>query len=200
MTPEWVSAIASVATFVVIAATAFAALVQLRHIRSANQLSGLLHFTSVFESESIQSANKFVHHELEKRLADPAFVRELLEVNTDRRDHPGLRVCDFLEQQGSYIKFGMIDREQYIDLVGEYVLSMWRALHKVVAVRRLARDTGTMYENFEYLASLASKAKSTPQVYPHGIPALMPEREWRATARALIAAAGIGESETQARL
>jgi hypothetical protein len=191
MTPEWVSAFASVGTFVVIAATAFAALVQLRHIRSANQLSGLLHFTSVFESESIQSANTFIEHELENRLRDPVFVRELLEVNTDRRDHPELRVADFLEQQGSYIKFGMIDRAQYIDLVGAYVLSMWRALHKVVAVRRLARDTGTMYENFEYLASLASNAKLTPQIYPHGVSALVSESEWREMARNVIARAGI---------
>lgn len=193
MTAEWVSALAGVGTFVVIAATAFAALVQLRHIRSANQLAGLLHFTEAFESDAIQSATKFIEHELPAKLRDAAFVRELLEVNTDRRDHPELRVCDFLEQQGSYIKFGMIDKAQYIDLVGAYVTSMWNALQEVVALRRAARNTGSMYENFEYLASIDAGTRRTPQTYPHGVRALMPEDAWRSIARKTIADAGLKE-------
>jgi len=39
MTPEWLTAIASVATFVVIGATAIVTLIQLRHIRNSNQIS-----------------------------------------------------------------------------------------------------------------------------------------------------------------
>lgn len=142
MTAEWVAAYAAVGTLLVIAATAFAALVQLRHIRAANQLTGLLHFTAVFESDEIQSATAFIEQQLPEKLRDPQFVRGLLRVNTDRREHLELRVCDFLEQQGSYIKYGMIDKDQYIDLVGAYVTSMWAALKEVVALRRAARDNG----------------------------------------------------------
>lgn len=189
MSPEWVSAVASAGTLIVIAATALAAMIQLRHIRSANQLTGLLKFTEVFESGEIQSANAFIERELPGKLKDAAFVRDLLSINPDRRVHPELRVCDFLEQQGSYIKFGMIDRAQYIDLVGAYALSMWRALREVVAVRRLARDNPEMYENFEYLASLCTKHKA--RTYPHGVAPLMPEPEWREVAARLMAAAGI---------
>lgn len=182
MSAEWISAIAAAGTLIVIAATAFAALVQLRHIRAANQLTGLLHFTAVFESDEIQSANVFIECELPQRLRESAFVKGLLEVNTDRREHPELRVCDFMEQQGSYIKYGMIDREQYIDLVGAYVTSMWQALRGVVAIRRAARDNAAMYENFEFLASLASTRKQRSQVYPYGVKALMSEVEWRGMA------------------
>ena len=189
MTAEWVSAIAAVGTFIVIAATAVAALIQLRHIRAANQLAGLLHFTSVFESEDIQSATAFIEHELAEKLQDPQFVCELLDVNTNRRTHPELQVADFLEQQGSYIKFGMIDRRQYIDLVGLYAISMWDALQEVVALRRVARNSGTMYENFEYIASLAAAYNSTPQSFPHGARVLMPESQWREVAARRIAAA-----------
>jgi hypothetical protein len=196
MTAEWVTAFATVGTFVVIAASAFAALIQLRHIRSANQLSGLLKFTEVFESDTIQSANRFIEHELATKLTDPEFVRELLHVNTDRRDHPELRVCDFMEQQGSYIKFGMIDKEQYIDIVGAYVRSMWSALQEVVALRRAARNSATMYENFEFLASLAQMHVAAPQVYPHGVPVLMPEEMWRSMARKTIAGAGLDPNQT----
>lgn len=191
MTPEWVSAFAAIGTLIVIAATAFAALVQLRHIRSANQLTGLLHFTAVFESDEIQGATAFIEQQLPEKLHDPAFVKGLLLVNTDRREHPELRVCDFMEQQGSYIKYGMIDQEQYIDLVGAYVSSMWDALTEVVALRRAARNSGAMYENFEYLACLSRMRSAIPQKYPHGVGALMPESEWRAAAKRSIAKAGL---------
>ncbi|HZZ64949.1 MAG TPA: hypothetical protein VFE17_05605 [Candidatus Baltobacteraceae bacterium] len=189
MTAEWVSAFAALGTLLVIAATAFAALVQLRHIRSANQLSGLLHFTAVFESDEIQHANVFIAREIPAKLRDPEFLKGLLETNTDRREHPELRVCDFLEQQGSYIKFGMIEKGQYIDLVGAYIRSMWDALQPVVALRRVARNSGAMYENFEYLASLAAADKVKPQVFPRGVAVLMDEGRWRELARQTIATA-----------
>ena len=102
----------------------------------------------------MQAATHFIEHELPQRLHEPDFIAQLLEINTDRRQHPELRVCDFLEQQGSYIKHGMIDQKQYMDLVGAYVSSMWHALKPVVALRRAARDSSAMYENFEYVASL----------------------------------------------
>lgn len=189
MTAEWISAFAAVGTLVVIAATAFAALVQLRHIRSANQLSGLLHFTSVFESNEIQHANVFIARELEQKMQNSEFINGLLEANTDRREHPELRVCDFLEQQGSYIKFGMIEKGQYIDLVGAYVRSMWDALQVVVALRRVARNSGAMYENFEYLASLAAADATKPQAFPRGVAILMDEQRWRQLAEQTIAKA-----------
>ena len=182
MSADWVSAIAATGTLVVIAATAFAALVQLRHIRAANQLAGLLHFTDAFESDEIQSANAFIERELPQRLHESAFVNGLLEVNTDRREHPELRVCDFMEQQGSYINYGMIDREQYMDLVSAYVTSAWEALKGVVALRRTARNSAAMYENFEFLASMASTRKRRPQIYPYGVAPLMTSDEWRAMA------------------
>lgn len=182
MSAETVSALAAVGTFVVIAATAVAALVQLRHIRSANQLTGLLHFTAIFENEQMQSANKFVEAALPRELQNAAFVKSLMSANPDRREHPELFICDFLEQQGSYIKFGMIDKVQYIDLTGGYVSSMWRQLREVVAIRRFARNSNAMYENFEYLASLVQvrDAQTKGVGFPAGVPRLMPEEEWRA--------------------
>lgn len=184
---------AAVGTLVVIAATAAAALVQLRHIRAANQLTGLLNFTEAFESDAIQGANAFIHRELPQRLRETSFVQGLLEINTDRREHPELRVCDFMEQQGSYIKFGMIDKDQYIDLTGAYVSSMWDALQSVIALRRAARNSGAMYENFEYIASLA-RHRRPAQIYPDRVEVLLPEAQWRDLAQRTMAAANIERS------
>lgn len=181
MSAEFLSTFAALGTFVVIAATAVAAMIQLRHIRSANQLTGLLHFTAIFESEQMQNANKFVEESLRRELQNPAFVNGLMSPNPDRREHPELFVCDFLEQQGSYIKFGMIDKTQYMDITGAYVWSMWLQLHDVVALRRLARESNAMYENFEYLASLVQlrDARTQSGGFPAGVPRLLTEDEWR---------------------
>lgn len=195
MSAEWVTAAAAVGTLIVIAATALAAIVQLKHIRAANQLAGLMSFSSSFESDQMQSAINFISHELPQRLKEPAFISGLLETNPDRREHPELRMCDFLEQQGSYIKYGMIDQKQYIDLVGGVVTSMWDELKEVLAVRRAARNDSRMYENFEYLASLAERVRR-PQKLPRGVPALMPEPTWREVARQTIAAAQANSQES----
>src|SRR5436305_12465764 len=104
---EYLAAFASIATFLVIAATAIAAFIQLRHIHGANQLAGLLHLTETWRSDAFQSANTFIRDELAGRLRDPAFRRQLLRADPDRRSHPELYIADMLEQTGSYIKYGM---------------------------------------------------------------------------------------------
>ncbi|MDQ2680235.1 MAG: hypothetical protein M3Y21_04315 [Candidatus Eremiobacteraeota bacterium] len=56
MTVEQISAAASVATVVVIAATAIAALIQLRHMSAGNQLDAILSLEADFRSAQVQEA------------------------------------------------------------------------------------------------------------------------------------------------
>ncbi len=179
ITPEYLTALASIGTFIVIAVTAIAAIVQLRHIRASNQLTGVMQYTNLFESEQIQQANKFIQEELASKLRDPQYRRELFTRNPDRRQHPELTVADWCEQAGSYIKYGLIDKDQFLDLSGAYVASMWEALKEVVAIRRVAAGQG-MYINFEYLAALERKVvKSANAFYPKGMQRLLSEAEAR---------------------
>lgn len=180
MTAEAIGAFSSVATFVVIGVTAIAALVQLRHIRTANQLTGLLHYISRWESDAVQSASSFVESQLKAKLKDPNYRASLWHHNPDRREHPELRVADWCEQMGSYIKYGMIAEGQYLDLGGWYILSMWEQLQDVVAIRR-AVSGSAMYENFEFLAARSKAfADAHPDGnYPRGVPRLMPDEVWK---------------------
>lgn len=180
MNAETIGAISSVATFLVIGVTAIAALVQLRHIRSANQLTGLLHYIARWESDAVQSATSFVETQLKEKLEDPGYRSGLWHHNPDRREHPELRVADWCEQMGSYIKYGMISGEQYLDLGGWYIDSMWEQLQEVVAIRRAASGKSAMYENFEFLAarSKAWAAAHPGGNYPHNVPRLMPDAVW----------------------
>ena len=181
MTAEYLSAYAAIGTFVVIAITAIAAVVQLRHIRGSNQLAGLLHVTEMWRGDAIQQANKFIDEDLAERLRAPSYRAELMERVPSRRTHPELLVADMMEQTGSYIKYGMIDGQQFLDITGNYVEHMWARLKEVVAIRRVATNSAALYENFEYLAALEQdfRAKHAADNYPRGVRRLMPEAEWR---------------------
>jgi len=181
MTAETLSSIASVGTFIVIAVTAAAALVQLRHIRAGNQLTGLLHHVERWESDTLQAAADFVETKLPAKMKDSEFLDSLWVVTPDRRVHQELRVADWCEQMGSYIKYGMIDEAQYLDLGAFYVSSMWDQLRDVIVIRRAATGTNAMFENFEFLAARAKAFNAAHPAgnYPRRVKHLITEEEWR---------------------
>jgi hypothetical protein len=181
LTAETLSAIASVGTFIVIAVTAFAALVQLRHIRAGNQLAGLINHVARWESDALQSAADFVETKLPAKMKDPEFLDSLWVRTPDRRIHQELRVADWCEQMGSYIKYGMISEAQYLDLGAFYVASMWDQLRDVIAIRRAATGTNSMFENFEFLAARAKAFNAAHPAgnYPPHVQHLLLEEEWR---------------------
>ena len=71
MSAEWVTAIATLGTFIVIAASAVAALMQLRHMRGSNQIVALTECRETMESETFQNAREFVLMVLPELLKDP---------------------------------------------------------------------------------------------------------------------------------
>ena len=70
MSPEWLTAIGTLGTFVVIAASAVAALMQLRHMRAGNQIVALNEARETIESPAFQETLLFTR-ELPQRLTDP---------------------------------------------------------------------------------------------------------------------------------
>jgi len=72
-------------------------------------------------------------------------------------------------------------------LVGAYASSMWQALKPVVALRRAARDSAAMYENFEYVASLDLRRQARGSRRKPPLGNLMPEDEWRTLAAHYVA-------------
>jgi hypothetical protein len=178
---EYLTAFASIATFLVIAVTAIVGVIQLRHIHGANQLTGLLHLTEAWRSDALQGANKFIREELPGKLRDPKYRAELMVPDPDRRTHPELMVADMLEQTGSYVKYGMIDGEQFLDLTNSYIIHMWDSLKEVVLLRRAASGGNSMYENLEYLAVRAQDFENRFKDgnYPRGTRRLVSDAEWQ---------------------
>src|SRR5215467_1612602 len=174
MSIELVNALAAVGTFVVIAVTAVAALIQLRHLRSSNQLAGLLQTVNVFGDPEFQRKLAWLHDEFPAKMKDPTFVAELHQPGSiSRTAHPELAICDLWEQTGVYIKYGLVSEEAFMDLAGHSALGMWNAVVDVVKIRReVAGDAA--YENFEYIAARAIEwDKRRPTNYPPGTPKLL---------------------------
>jgi hypothetical protein len=150
MSQETLTTAAAVGTFLVIAATAIAAVVQLRHLRAQNQLTGLL---TVFARVEDPESNKWVdaaRNELTSRLPDPAFRRSLIEGTFERRNNPWLNLANSYDWVGSLVKQALIPEESLLDVYSGRILQAWNIIEGVVPLVR-QRSGSAVWENFEYL-------------------------------------------------
>lgn len=152
MTLEFWTTFASVGTFVVIAATAVAALVQLRHMRAANQVAAFQTLMEMYEGPALRDAFHFVRSELPTRLQDPEFRRELRSGELDRTKHPELQICNLFDTWGNYYRHGAIDREAFMEIMAEVVSDFWDLLAPAIAIMAQSRSgVNVGFENFEFL-------------------------------------------------
>lgn len=163
MSFELWSVIFSAATFVVIAATAIAAVVQLRHLRASNQLNALIATMQLWQSPEMQSWYRSLD-DLPEKLKDPSYLEALRAHAESRELHPELMVADFWEQLGAYAKHGLVEERSWLDIAGGQVLRAWNSLEPVtMAVRERAGPSA--WENFEYIAV---RARLWQERYPDG--------------------------------
>jgi hypothetical protein len=136
MSLELVSAIAAIGTFVVIAATAFAAIVQLHHLRGSNQIVALTEIREVVESAKFFAARRFLVEELPSLMKEPGFKEGLKAPLFDKRLEPASYIGNIFEGLGTLVKYRIIDRDIACDLWGGVVLSAWAQLLPVTTTRR----------------------------------------------------------------
>ena len=173
------AAIASVATFVVIGATAIVALIQLRHMRNSNQIAVFTEIRHKMEASDFQEALRFIRDDLPQKLNDAAFRVRLL----DRNSREGELVVDignfFDSAVAPLVKHGMVDRDLACDLLYSPVVVCWDALASFIASSRVVVGY-RMWEDFEYLALLCKDFRSRfPHgTYPRGVAALPLPESW----------------------
>jgi Domain of unknown function (DUF4760) len=187
MTPEWVAAVASVATFVVITATAIVTLIQVRHMRNGNQITVFTEIQHRMDTPAFQDAIRFVRYEVPQRVNDPAFRLRLL----DRNASEGSVVVDvgnFLDSAiAPLVKHGMVDRDLACDLFYYPVVMCWDTLAPFIASQR-AMLGYRMWEDFEYLALLCKdfRVRFPHGTYPRGARALPLPEPWPEIAQSAI--------------
>lgn len=157
MSAEWVTAIATAGTFIVIAASAAAALVQLRHMRGSNQIVALTECRETLESPEFRDAQRFVSYELPKRLNDPNEARKAAQIPFSGEYEAIATVANFFESMGLFVKSGIIDKRIACDFWAFVVLRNWNALSPLIAYARKEIRTPALWENFEYMAVLSER-------------------------------------------
>lgn len=163
MTLEAWSTIASVGTFVVVAATAIAACIQLGHIQRGNQVAGLESVFNMLQDPGVRDLINYVRHDLAEQMKDEAYIKSLVSTPVDRRKHPELYLCDMYNHIGSFVRSGLIDEQIYLQTEWYNVNLYWGLLKETIRLRRTSRQF--VFENFEWLAS---RAKHWIQTHPDG--------------------------------
>ncbi|HEY1866935.1 MAG TPA: hypothetical protein VGG70_01480 [Candidatus Cybelea sp.] len=156
---ELVNTLATLGTFVVIAATAIAAIVQLSDARSSNQIAALNELRETMETLDFQDAQQFVMAGLQTRVRDPAFRHQYFD-RSARTDEGWIqitkvnRVGNFFETLGTLVKAGMVDRELTLEVLSGNIAQGWALLAPITAIVRRREGAG-LWENFEYITVLS---------------------------------------------
>ena len=179
MSLELVTTLASIGTFLVIAATAVAAFVQLRHLSGSNSITALTESREVLESDEFAIAQRFVSFKLAELLEDPEVRRRLMHPPLDEQLRPINIVGNFFESLGSFVRHGIIDREVAISLWAGVVVRNWELLRPALAIMR--RNAGpALWEEFEYLARISHEWLEAHKDgdYPPGVAHMPVEDAW----------------------
>jgi hypothetical protein len=171
MSWEVISALTTLGTFVVITATAIAAVVQLRHMQSANHINAALGLMDRWATPEYRALINYVALELDGKLKEPAYRASLMRVPADRIVHPELAILDVWEQIGSLVKLGTLPEATFLETGSSQCIMTWEKLVPVVAIVRRRRGP-QVYDNFEYLAarSIRWEAQHQSGTYPQHTP------------------------------
>lgn len=161
----------SIATLLVVGAASFAAIVQLRHLRTSNQLNALLEIMNQWNLPAVQIALAEIK-QIPSKIEDPEYLRTLRAAGSiDRSKYPEFLAMDLWEQIGTYVKRGLIDESTLLDVTSAQITNAWKCADPAVAVGR--EQTGpSAFENFEYLAMRATlwQRRYPEGTYPRGVP------------------------------
>lgn len=174
MTAESWNVIIALGTFLVIAASAYAALLQLRHLNAGNQLNSLLFFLKLSRDHELREHFRFLHDEYPRLATDPDFLATLSQSPVDRSIHRELHVCVWYEEVAALLKHGLVNERIFLDMICPgVILRDWAAVQPTVSVLR-AEGGPTIYMNFEYLAARSRKlmVDFPDGIYPANTPRL----------------------------
>jgi len=184
MTLELINTLASVATTIIVAAAAVAALVQLRHLRGANQISGQLALRQVLLDRDFLEAVGRARQEVPKLMKEPAFRKYVADYHLGMaEDHERydslyeeiLLVGRNLENIGNMVRNGLTDGRIFIEQWSPLVITAWDAIEPLLRIRRVAEQGDSMWEDFEYLTVLARRWNAEKRsAYPASVERILP--------------------------
>jgi hypothetical protein len=182
---DLLNTLATLLTTLIIAATAIAAIVQLRHLRAGNQIAGQLAMRQVLLDGEFWDAIGRARSEVPALLNEPRFVKFVWEwhldgpsEDDDRFDGPytaALKVGRNLENIGNMIRNGLTDKRIFLEQYAYLVVTAWDATEPLLKIRREASASDALWEDFEYLTVLSRKWVAEGRTcYPAGVERILP--------------------------
>jgi hypothetical protein len=185
MTLELWNTFATFGTFVVIAATAIAALVQLRHLRGSNQIAALTELQHEVQTPQFAAAEHFVRTELASKLKDPEFRYQIAKRHARTSEFQTLitkvnTVGNYYDTLGLLVKTGLVDRDLALNMLAVNGAGAWDDLAPAGAIFR-RKQGDTIWENFEYFVVLSKEwiAAHPTGDYPADVSRIGLKDEWR---------------------
>ena len=190
MSLELVNTFGTLLTTGIIAATAIAAMVQLRHLRASNQINAMFSIGNQLHGKAFRDALTLVAHDLEDALEQRAYreydaARTLgMRVPAVSDEYRALRdavilVGNTYEEVGILVKNGTVDRQMFLDRFSSVIVGSWRRLENSIAFARAVTNDDRLWENFEYLAVIADDFVSHHgSTYPKGVRKMQLHNPW----------------------
>lgn len=187
---EVLSTAATFFTALVIGATAVAALIQLRHMRTGNDIAAMLSIGEHFSSQDFKHHEELVVHKLALAMSDPAFRDYVIAYGRESaprevsREFADIRRAAVLlgntyEELGILVKAGIVNRALFLDRYCFVIPQNWNRLADFAALTRMASGDSGIWENFEYVTVLSQDwMKSHPSDYPRGVRRLELRSRW----------------------
>ena len=150
---EAITASATVVTTLVIAATAIAAIVQIRQLKLATQLEGFLALHREYASPEMYAVREYVANELPKRLRDEKYRDELEKGGAFTATHPELILGNFWEKVGTLVSTGLLEPSLYLEMGSYRAIEAWDQLANVVELRR--RNEPLQWAGFDHIVKLS---------------------------------------------
>jgi len=157
MSPEWLTAIGTLGTFAVIAASAIAALMQLRHMGRSNQIAAFDEIRQTMESAEFRKALNFVQHGLSERFSETNLAATVEEIGRNGLggEFDSVRlVANIGESMGLFVRTGMVDESIACQLWASIISRSWDCIAPVTAILR-KKVSPAIWINFEYMASIS---------------------------------------------
>lgn len=183
MSFELINSLATCGTFLVIAATAIVAIIQLRHVRSNNQIAALNELCEPILSTDFVGA-WIIGKTLAAKLRDPEFRYEMAERSARTDENRPLigqiyLLGNIYENMGLLVHSGLVDRRLVLKMWASSVVADWEIVAPATAILR--RTAGAdLWENFEYLAVLSQDwlAAHPKGSYPAAMRRIELKDEW----------------------
>jgi len=163
MSWEAVSALATLASAIVVAVAATAAVMQIRHIHLGNQLEVVLRIYERYDSGEMAEARRYVYETLPDVIQDEPTRRAMAATVLD----PRIAVLTgFYMEIGALIADGLLE-ERLINRLGPSVARAWNVLAPLAAELR-SLNPEPIWAGFEFFAALHERTTADQRIrrYP----------------------------------